>query len=115
MDQRLEQALDFSNYMITLDNAKRILKEQYQDNLICYYNGGRFTVTKELVSFCQSLLSLQQEQTILVDDNDFPVEVQDLQEFTSTIISKYFEATNTYLTEYNKLKVNRTVEGIFNE
>ena len=30
MDERLVSALDFSNYMITLNNQKRILREQYQ-------------------------------------------------------------------------------------
>jgi hypothetical protein len=53
MDDKLKKALDFSNYMITLDNQKRILKEQYQDNLTHYFNGGKFTVTQQLISFCQ--------------------------------------------------------------
>lgn len=115
MDDNLKAALDFSNYMIVLDNQKRILKEQYQDNLVYYFNGGRFTATQQLVSFCQSLIALQQTGTILVDDNDIPVEVDNLEKFAFELNSKYFEATNKYLTEYNKLKVNRTVEGIFND
>lgn len=112
MDQRLEKALEFSNYMITLGNQKRILKEQYQDNVIHYYNGGQFTVTQSLVSFCQSLLSLHQDETILIDDNDIPVEISDLQTFASELVNVYAKATNTYLTEYNKLKQNRTVKGL---
>lgn len=115
MDDKLKKALDFSNYMITLDNQKRVLKEQYQDNLVHYFNGGRFTVTQQLVSFCQSLLALEQENTVLVDDNDIPVEVENLEEFASALVSVYWQATNKYLTEYNKLKNNRTVEGIFDE
>lgn len=115
MDDKLKKALDFSNYMITLDNQKRILKEQCQDNLTHYFNGGKFTVTQQLISFCQSLIALHQTDTILVDDNDLPIEIEDLTIFSLAICSKYFEATNTYLTEYNKLKTNRTVEGIFND
>lgn len=115
MDDNLKKALDFSNYMIVLDNQKRILKEQYQDNLVHYFAGGRFTVTQQLVSFCQSLLALEQSETILVDDNDIPVYIEDLETFSSTIVSVYWQATNKYLTEYNKLKVNRSVEGIFND
>ena len=112
MDQRLEKALEFSNYMITLGNQKRILKEQYQNNVIHYYNGGQFTVTQSLVSFCQSLLTLHQSETVLVDDNDIPVQVEDLQTFASELVNVYAKAANIYLTEYNKLKKNRTVEGI---
>lgn len=112
MDERLEKALDISNYMVTLNNQKRILKEQYQENLIHYYNGGQFTVTQQLISFCQSLISLSQENTILIDDNNIPVEISDLQLFAEDLNSKYFEASNKYLVEYNKLKKSRSVESI---
>ena len=51
MDQRLEKALDFSNYMVTLNNQKRVLTEQFKQDIIHYYCGGQFTVTQELISF----------------------------------------------------------------
>ena len=60
MDERLEKALDISNYMVTLNNQTRLLKEQYSENLVYYFNGGQFSITQQLVSFCQSLLSLKQ-------------------------------------------------------
>lgn len=115
MDDKLKTALDFSNYMITLDNQKRVLKEGYEQDLVYFFNGGRFTVTQGLVSFVQSLLNLQQTSTILVDDNDIPVAIEDLQSFADNIVSVYWEATNKYMTEYNTLKTNRSVEGIFND
>jgi tRNA splicing endonuclease len=112
MDERLEQALDISNLMVTMNNQKRLLKEQYQENLIYYFNGGQFTVTQQLISFCQSLLAMEQTRTVLTDDNDMPVEIEDLQTFSTEIISNYYEASNAYLTEYNKLKTNRSIKGI---
>jgi len=112
MDERLTKALDISNYMVTLNNQKRLLKEQYAENLIYYYNGGQFSVTQQLISFCQSLISREQEEAVLVDDNNIPIQIADLDDFTSAIISKYFEASNVYFTEYNKLKKNRSVESI---
>ena len=33
MDERLEKALDFSNYMITLNNQKRVLRERFEEGL----------------------------------------------------------------------------------
>jgi len=112
MDERLQKALDHSNYMITLNNQKRLLKEQYQENLVYYFNGGQFTVTQQLISFCQSLVSMDQDSTILIDDNDLPIAVDDVSKFTNEILSKYFESSNSYLVEYNKLKKNRSVESI---
>jgi hypothetical protein len=112
MDDRLKKALDLSNYMITITNQKRILLEQYQNDLLHYFNGGQFSVSQQLISFCQSLLQLKQSETILIDDNGIPVEIENLDEFTSNIIDVYFTASNRYLTEYTKLKKNRSVEGI---
>jgi hypothetical protein len=112
MDERLQKALDFSNYMITLANQKRILFEQYQNDLLYYFNSGQFTVSQQLVSFCQSLIQLNQTETILIDDNNLPIEIEDLNDFTINIVRIYAQASNTYLTEYSKLKKNRSVEGI---
>ena len=36
MDERLKKALDFSNYMVALNNQKRLLTEKYQENLKFY-------------------------------------------------------------------------------
>jgi hypothetical protein len=112
MDERLKKALDYSNFMITLTNQKRILLEQYNNDLMYYFNSGQFTVSQQLISFCQSLLSLKQTETVLVDDNGLPVEIENLEDFTKNVLSVYFKASNRYLTEYTKLKKNRTVEGI---
>jgi len=114
MDERLEKALDVSNYMITLNNQKRLLKEQYHENLVYYFKGGQFSVTTDLISFCQSLLALHQTETILVDDSGIPIQVEELQDFANELVNVYWQSTNKYLTEYNKLKTNRTVESIMN-
>lgn len=112
MDERLEKALDISNLMVTLNNQKRILKEQYRENIIYYYSGSQFTVTQQLISFVQSLISLGQVSSVLIDDNDTPTEIENLEEFAVNIHSVYFEASNKYLLEYNKLKKTRSVESI---
>ena len=94
MDERLEKALDMSNYMVTLNNQKRLLNEQYKENLIYYFNGGQFTVTQDLISFCQSLVSMDQEESVLIDDNNIPISIDNLQDFTKNVHSTYFVASN---------------------
>lgn len=114
MDERLEKALEFSNYMITLNNQRKLIQEKFQEQSIHYYKGGKFRVTRDLIAFVQSLISLNQTSTILIDDNDIPIEVEDLQKFATDLYNTYFEAANTYLTEYNNIKKNRSVEGLIN-
>ena len=49
MDEALEKALDFSNYMVTFNNQKRIIREEFLEGLLIYQHGGMFTITKELI------------------------------------------------------------------
>jgi len=112
MDERLEKALDFSNYSITLNNQKRLLHEQFQQEAVHYFKGGQFSVTQQLISFCQSLLALEQETVVLIDDNQQPIEIDPLEEFLQEILSVYAIASNKYLTEYENIKKNRSVEGL---
>jgi hypothetical protein len=112
MDERLEKALEFSNYMVTLNNQKTLLQEQFKESCVYYYNGGKFFVTRELISFIQCLKSTEQTEAVLVDDNELPIFVEDLDEFATNLFSTYFQATNKYLVEYNKIKKNRSVKGL---
>jgi hypothetical protein len=112
MDPRLEKALEFSNYMTTLSNQRRLLHEKYLENSVHYLNGGKFTVNKELINFCNMLVSRSQDSIILVDDNNTPVEVQDLEKFLDDITDIYFTTTQEYFVEFNKLKTNRTIQGL---
>lgn len=113
MDERLEKALNFSNYMITLNNQRRALKEKFLASLVYFYNGGSFTVTKELINFVKTLVDTGNDSdVVLVDDKDIPVSIKNLNEFLSDILNIYFTATNEYYTEYESLKKNRTIEGM---
>jgi len=113
MDERLSKALDFSNYMVTLNNQKRVLKERYREQTVYYYQGGQFTVTKELITFVGMLVEQgNDEDIVLVDDNETPIMVKDLTDFQAEILNTYFTAANEYHAEYEKLRKNRSVEKL---
>ena len=112
MDERLEQALDFSNYMVTLNNQRRVIHEQFLETCVHYLNGGKFSITRDLITFCQTLRDNQQDSAILIDDNNSPVEVEDLQSFLDEILNIYFTSSYEYLDKYNEIKSNRSVEGL---
>lgn len=113
MDERLEKALQFSNYMTTLNNQKRILKEKYFENLLYFSHGCQFTVTKELITFVGMLISNGNDTDIvLTDDNDTPAKIENLNLFYDEILDVYFTASNSYHSEYTMLKKNRTTEKL---
>jgi hypothetical protein len=113
MDERLEKALEFSNYMTTLSNQKRVLQEQYQQSLIYYINGCQFTIDRELINYTNMLVEHgNTSDVVFLDDNSLPVMISDVKEFLTDIKDTYFQALNTFYTEYNKLKSNRSIEKL---
>jgi len=115
MDERLEKALEFSNYMVTLNNQKRVLKEKFKENTVYYFNGGQFTLNKELITFVNMLVERDNtEDVVLIDDNETPVIVPDLEDFLTEIIDTYFSAANAYHAEYKILTKKRTVSKLVN-
>jgi hypothetical protein len=113
MDERLEQALEFANFMVTLNNQKRSLREKYYTECIYYHNGGSFGITKDLITFVKTLIDLgNTEQVVLIDNNDLPIRIENLAQFLDDIIDQYFIASNNYYIEYQSLKKNRSVEAL---
>ena len=113
MDERLKKALDFSKYMVTLNNQKRVLKEKFLESRIYYFNGGQFTITKELITFVGLLVNSKNvEDVVLTDDNSIPIKIEDLAKFYEDVTDCYFSASNSYHTKYNILKKQRSVEAL---
>ena len=89
MDERLKKALDFSNYMVTLNNQKRVLKEKYLESRIHYFNGGQFSVTRELLTFVGQLCDKGDTTNIpIIDDNDVPIKIVQLSSGTNAIMKR---------------------------
>lgn len=113
MDEKLKNALEYSKFMISLNNQKSVMLEKYRESLIYYYNGGKFLISPELLSFCKLLIDHGHKSTVMADSDGIPIEIFDLDAFLKTLISEYTQASNSYLVEYQKLIKLRSTKGIF--
>jgi hypothetical protein len=110
LEEKLKAAFESANYMTVLASQKKILKEEYYQNVIHYHNGGVFSVNQQLLTFVKMLVDLEQpESTVLIDDNDTPIEILNLKDFFTEILSVYFTAANDYYTKHSNLKKSRTI------
>lgn len=109
MDERLEKALEFSNYIVTLENQKNLIKEKFEQNLTLYYQGGTFSITESRINFIHTLLTLGKASFVVTDDVGIPVNIEDLQEFFTEILDAYEGALSTYKQDYDNLKVKRSI------
>jgi hypothetical protein len=113
MDERLQKALDFSNYRQTLAIQRKTLKEKINAKLMYGCNGGLFKIDRSLITFVQMLIDLGRVENVpLIDVNENPILISDLTEFKEEILDRYFTATYEYLEEYQKIKSSRAVEKL---
>lgn len=111
MSTHLNKALEFANYRVTLNNQKAQLKAKTQNLLSYSINGGTFTIDIPLITFCKQLIDDGQKDVVLLDIYNNPIKV-DVDLFYEEIQSRYFEVTNDYYVEYEKLRKARKVHKI---
>ena len=111
MSTRLTKALEFANYRTTLNNQKEQLKAKTQSLLSFSINGGSFTIDLPLLTFCKQLLDDNQTEVVLLDIYNNPIKVE-LEKFYEEILSRYYEVTNDYYVEYEKLRKARKVHKV---
>jgi hypothetical protein len=113
MDERLQKALEFGNYTVTLNNQKKILKEKFLDQCVYYTQGHRFSVDQNLINNCKTLIDLGHKlDVVMIDDHHNPCRVDDLQVFLQEILHIYFSNLNEYHTEFEKIKGQRSIMDI---
>ena len=71
--------------------------------MLCTPKGGKFTVSMTLFFLFSDLLSHNVESTVIVDDNDILIEIDNVQEFFDPVKNKYATASNIHSSEYKKL------------
>jgi hypothetical protein len=113
MDDRLSKALDFANYRQTLAVQRKTLKEKINGKLTYGYAGGIFKIDRSLIVFVQMLIDQGRTENVpLIDNNENPILVTNLQDFRTEILDRYFSATYEYYEDYQKIKSSRTVEKL---
>jgi len=116
MDKQLEEALDFANYQQTFSIQKKVLKERISAKLTYGFNGGLFRIDRNLLAFVDMLCTKERTSgVILLDANENPVLVEDLNEFSEEIFRRYFEVTNEYFEQHQKIKKSRSVEKLISQ
>jgi hypothetical protein len=113
MEEQLQKALDFSNYRQSLSVLRKTLKEKNEAKLTYGYAGGIFKIDRSLITFVQMLLDQDRTSGVpLIDANNNPILIDDLEKFKDEILDRYFTATLEYYEQYQALKKSRSVEKL---
>lgn len=116
MHEQLKKALEFANYQQTFSIQRRILKEKIEAKLTYGYNGGFFNIDRNLLTFIELLCNKGRTSgAVVLDSNENPILIDDLEKFRDEIFSRYFEATYEYYESYQSLKKSRSVEKLLEQ
>jgi hypothetical protein len=113
MEDLLKRALEFSNYRQTLSIQKKVLKEKINAQLTYGYGGGIFKIDRPLIVFVQMLIDQGRVQDIpLLDVNDNPIMVSNMEQFRDEIMDRYFSALYDYYEKDQAIRKSRSVEKL---
>lgn len=112
MDQRLNDALEFSNYRLTLANHKKNLRLRAEALQVVSHSGGMFRASPDIITWLDFVIGTGAEQYVLVDQNDQPVLINDLAALRDRLFDAYTKSMNLLHVEYEKIKRARTVQKI---
>ena len=86
MNQSFEKSLAYANRMKVFNNQLRLLKEKYLEKNTYYTKGHQFTIDLHLINHCLALKNLHKQNTVLLDDYQIPVQIEDIDTFYNVIM-----------------------------
>ena len=110
MDDRLQAALEFSNYTATINNQKRNAKNRFQQLQLVHHVGAVFLADHTTITFVKTMIDLGHKDGVIIDTKDNPVTIKDFNELLEKLTSAYFSATTEYEAEYAKIKKARNIK-----
>jgi hypothetical protein len=112
MDQRLKEAIEYSNYRLTLSTHKKNIRLRAEAIQLVSDSGGMFRSNEQLILWIDYLIRAQTEQYVLIDSNDQPILVRDLPALHKKLADSHAKSMNLLHAENEKIKRARTVEKI---
>ena len=112
MDEKLEKALEFSNYQKTLYLQKENLKLRLEHMLIAKYDTNVFSCSMELINFIQTCITNNMDAVVILDIHNNPVKINQLRDCLDSLLVVYHTAFDEYFNKYETLKKARSVKKV---
>lgn len=112
MDKRIEEALEFSHYRITLKTKLDNLRRKVQAKLIHSNSGGQFKLSQDFICFVDLMVRQGKDDLFLLDRDEIPVRIKHPENFLKKILSIYHSTLNEYFHEYKQIANQRTVRKL---
>lgn len=110
-DKKLNDALAFANYRLTLQVQRQNIEARVEAALLLSYNGAMFKASKELINFV-GLRTIRGEQLLIEDNSNNVVTIENGNEFLKLLLDAYDSAMLLKQQEQQRLKSARSTAKI---
>lgn len=111
--ENLDKLLEICDFRQSFNIQLKLLKEKSQSKLTIGINGGMFFIDRSLLNFVEMLIAKKRtSNVVLLDINDNPIMIENLEKFRDDIFDRYFTVTNEYYKFYQDLKKSRSIEKL---
>lgn len=111
--ENLDELLEICDFRQSFNIQLKLLKEKSKAKLTLGHNGGIFFIDRSLLTFVELLISKKRIfNVVLLDVNENPIMIEDLEKFRDDIFDRYFTVTNDYHKFYQELKKSRSVKKL---
>ena len=110
MEENLENILSYKNTMRNFNLNRKVMQDKVMNELHVYQNGGTFVVTQELIGFLNYLVQSDKMNVNILDKNNLPINIPDVNEFLELVSERYFSSLNFYYQEYEQLRSSTKIE-----
>ncbi len=113
MNDKLNKAINFASYSQALAVTRKTLKEKIDAKLTYGHASGIFKINQTLITFVQMLIDKgRTSNVLLLDSNDTPIMISDLEQFRDEIFDRYFSSTAEYYNTIKELNKSRSIEKL---
>lgn len=107
MDQRLNDALAFANYRLTLQIQRQNIMARVEAALLVSYQNAIFRAAPELIAFVDAHQRISNNSLFINDQSDNAIKIEDTKEFLELLVKAYDAAMQLKQQEQQKLKTAR--------
>jgi hypothetical protein len=114
MDDKLEKALDLSNFRQTLYNQQQTLFSKVEDLKLLTYRDRLIKTSGQLIALTKIMIDMKYNEFIVDDVNGNPVKIDDPNDFLENIVNTYANAKNEHFKGYEKIRKARSIKKLVN-
>ena len=110
-DKKLNEALAFANYRLTLQVQRQNIEARVEAALLVSYNGALFKATQQLINFV-GLRTIRGEQILVEDNSNNAIAIENGNAFLKVLLDAYDSSMQLKQEEQKRLKSARSTAKI---